>query len=132
MRSLLFAYGTLMPLDADSANREGWRADAVRGRLYDLGPYPALIDLDDPGAGWVEGYVRPVDREELEGRLDPWEEVERGLYRRVTVTTRSNRRAWVYVYNQPLPPDARGPLSRWDGPRRARLSSPRASRQGDR
>jgi hypothetical protein len=43
--SLLFAYGTLMPADPVAAARQGWRRDAVRGRLYDLGPYLALIDL---------------------------------------------------------------------------------------
>src|ERR1700677_3715399 len=78
MTSLLFAYGTLMPADSAAAERDGWRPDAVRGRLFDLGPYPALVDLDDPGAGWVEGFVRPVDLEELETRLDPWEEVDKG------------------------------------------------------
>ena len=50
MTSLLFAYGTLMPLDLRSAEKEGWSADAVRGRLYDLGLHPALVDLDEPAA----------------------------------------------------------------------------------
>lgn len=114
---LLFAYGTLGPADPEAAARGGWAADAVRGRLFDLGPYPALIDVDDLETGWVEGHVRPVDRRELEGRLDPYEGVEEGLYRRVLVTTRKGRRAWVYVYARPLPASARGPLTRWDGPR---------------
>jgi gamma-glutamylcyclotransferase (GGCT)/AIG2-like uncharacterized protein YtfP len=131
MSSLLFAYGTLMPADPQAAAREGWEPDAVRGRLYDLGPYPALVDLDDPEAGWVDGFVRPVDEGELAQRLDPWEDVAGGLYRRVRATTRSRRQVWVYVYNRPLPPRARGPLCRWDGPRRARLPSPLASSQGD-
>jgi gamma-glutamylcyclotransferase (GGCT)/AIG2-like uncharacterized protein YtfP len=119
MSSLLFAYGTLMPADSVAADRDGWRPDAVRGRLFDLGPYPALVDLDDPEAGWVEGFIRPVDIEELETRLDPWEGVDQGLYRRAETTTRSSCRVWVYVYNRPLPPMARGPLARWDGRRRA-------------
>jgi gamma-glutamylcyclotransferase (GGCT)/AIG2-like uncharacterized protein YtfP len=118
----LFAYGTLMPADRDAADREGWRPDAVRGRLFDLGPYPALVDLDDPTAGWVEGFVRPVDLDELETRLDPWEEVERGVYRRMEATTRASCRVWVYVYNRPLPPWARGPVDRWEGRRRAPAS----------
>ena len=75
----------------------------MRGRLFDLGPYPALVDADDPAAGWVEGHVRPVGRRELEGRLDRYEGVDQGLYRRVLVTTRSGRRAWVYVFARPLP-----------------------------
>lgn len=119
MSPMLFAYRTLMPRDVASAERDGWRPDAVRGRLYDLGPYPALVDLDDPGAGWVEGFVRPVELRELETRLDPWEEVDRGLYRRTRTLTQSRCPVWVYVYNRPLPPDARGPLDRWDGRRRA-------------
>jgi gamma-glutamylcyclotransferase (GGCT)/AIG2-like uncharacterized protein YtfP len=130
MSSLLFAYGTLMPADADSA-REGWVPDAVRGRLYDLGPYPVLVDLDDPAAGWVEGFVRATDLDELVYRLDPWEDVAGGLYRRVEATTRSNARVWVYVYDRPLPPQARGPLPRWDGRRRARLAAPSDTSQGD-
>jgi len=110
--SLLFACGTLMPPDEESAARDGWSRDAVRGRLYDLGAYPALIDLDDPSAGWVEGYVRAVEPAELE-RYDVWEDVEAGLYRRALTTTRCNKRVWIYVYARPLPVHARGPRSHW-------------------
>jgi gamma-glutamylcyclotransferase (GGCT)/AIG2-like uncharacterized protein YtfP len=113
MTPLLFAYGTLMPTDAETAVREGWSEDAVRGRLFDLGPYPALVDLDDPSAGWVDGFVREIDLAELEGPLDEYEQVESGLYRRALATTRKERRVWVYEYARPLPPQARGPLSRW-------------------
>jgi gamma-glutamylcyclotransferase (GGCT)/AIG2-like uncharacterized protein YtfP len=115
MKSLLFAYGTLMPADPVAAQRQGWRPDAVRGRLYDLGPYPALIDLDDPTAGWVEGFSGPVESADL-ARYDLWEDVDKGLYRRVETTTRTNLRVWVYVYGRPLPTDARGPLERWRAP----------------
>jgi gamma-glutamylcyclotransferase (GGCT)/AIG2-like uncharacterized protein YtfP len=113
----LFAYGTLGPRGGAAAEAAGgWHADAVRGRLYDLGPYPALIDPDDPAAGWVEGHVRPVDRDELERHLDPYEGVDKGLYRRVVATTRDGRRAWVYAYARPLPASARGPFRSWGGP----------------
>jgi indolepyruvate decarboxylase len=131
MTSLLFAYGTLMPLDVRSAERDGWSADAVRGRLYDLGPYPALVDLDDPAAGWVEGFVRAVDRAELQGPLDTFEQVDEGLYRRVETITRNDRRVWVYLYARPVPAGATGPLNRWSGRRRAQLSPSPASAQGD-
>jgi gamma-glutamylcyclotransferase (GGCT)/AIG2-like uncharacterized protein YtfP len=131
MTSLLFAYGTLMPLDFQSAAQDGWSADAVRGRLYDLGAYPALVDLDDRTAEWVEGFVRAVDRAELEGPLDAFEQVDEGLYRRVETLTRNEQRVWVYVYARPVPADAIGPLNRWGGRRRARLSPPAASAQGD-
>ena len=58
MLSMLFTYGTLVPRDPESAAGEGWQPDAVRGRLYDLGLFPALVELDDAEAGWVEGYTR--------------------------------------------------------------------------
>jgi gamma-glutamylcyclotransferase (GGCT)/AIG2-like uncharacterized protein YtfP len=109
----MFAYGTLMPADRQAEARGGWSPDAVRGRLYDLGPYPALVDLDEPATGWVEGYVRSVAHDDLVGTLDAWEDVDGGLYVRALTTTRNQQRAWVYVYNRPLPPHARGPLARW-------------------
>ena len=114
---LLFAYGTISPRNPAEAARGDWTADAVRGRLFDLGPYPALVDCECPDAGWVEGYVRAVDRAELTERLDPYEGVDEGLYRRSISTTRAGRLVWLYVYARPIPTHARGPLSRWDGPR---------------
>ena len=115
--TLLFAYGTLAPANPEAMRRHGWEADMVRGRLFDLGPYPGLVGIDEPEAGWVEGYVRAVDQAELAGRLDEYEGVAEGLYRRVATTTRGGRHVWVYVYARPLPPRARGPITRWDGPR---------------
>jgi gamma-glutamylcyclotransferase (GGCT)/AIG2-like uncharacterized protein YtfP len=112
VNSLLFAYGTLMPTDPDGGASQGWRPDAVRGRLYDLGPYPALIDWDDPTADWVLGYVKTVEPAELEAH-DRYEDVESGPYRRALTTTRNNERVWVYVYERPLPANARGPFDRW-------------------
>lgn len=113
--ALLFAYGTLMPRDAATALERGWSVDAVRGRLYDLGPYPALVDLDDQSAGWVEGYVRSVQAAELE-TFDRWEAVDEGMYRRVLTRTRDGRHVWVYVYGLTLPPESRGPFVRWCAP----------------
>jgi|SRR5579864_6252234 len=113
---LLFAYGTLGPA-AGGTSAQGWVADAVRGRLFDVGPHPVLIDWDDPHAGWVEGHARPVDECELLERLDPYEGVDKGLFRRVEVITREGRLVWLYVYPHPLPRGARGPLASWSGPR---------------
>jgi gamma-glutamylcyclotransferase (GGCT)/AIG2-like uncharacterized protein YtfP len=112
---LLFAYGTLVPVEPDRRSAEGWEPDAVRGRLYDLGPYPALVDLDDPGASWVEGCVRPITDHELINRLDPYEGVVEGLYRRDVTITRAGRPAWIYTYAPPLPAAARGPIEYWRG-----------------
>ncbi len=117
MNMLLFAYGTLAPEGPHAAARDGWVADAVRGRLFDLGPYPALVGCEDPDAGWVEGYVRTVTPGELVERLDPYEGVDEGLYRRVPAITRAGRRVWVYIYERPIPREARGPLTRWERPR---------------
>jgi len=124
----LFAYGTLSPDGPKSAARGGWSADAIRGRLYDLGPYPTVDGPGGPGLGWVEGYVRPVSEGELAGRLDLYEGVAEGLYRRQVVTTRVGRAAWVYSYARPLPADARGPLDRWSG-RRGVEPGPSPSRE---
>jgi gamma-glutamylcyclotransferase (GGCT)/AIG2-like uncharacterized protein YtfP len=113
----LFAYGTLGPINSEAVDREGWAIDAVLGRLFDLGPYPALVDLDAPGTDWVEGHMRTVTERELLERLDPYEGVDQGLFERRLAILRSGRRAWVYVYLPALPQYARGPLARWSGPR---------------
>jgi gamma-glutamylcyclotransferase (GGCT)/AIG2-like uncharacterized protein YtfP len=127
---LLFVYGTLAPESHEVAVREGWVADAVRGRLYDLGPYPALVDQDDPDAGWVEGYVRTVSMDQLTGSLDSYEGVGEGLYRRVEVATRAGRHVWVYVYAQPILQSAIGPVSRWNSTKRVRLLPPPVNSKG--
>jgi gamma-glutamylcyclotransferase (GGCT)/AIG2-like uncharacterized protein YtfP len=130
MTAMLFAYGTLIPHDEERRRLKGWVPDAVRGRLYDLGRHPALVDLDDLSAGWVLGYVRPVDMAELQGPLDTYEEVEKGLFRRAQTTTRAGLVAWVYVFSGPLPLDARGPIERWLRPS-GDGASPRALGVGD-
>jgi gamma-glutamylcyclotransferase (GGCT)/AIG2-like uncharacterized protein YtfP len=113
----LFAYGTLGPVGPEACARGGWMADAVRGDLYDLGPYPALRNWDDPGARWVEGHVRPVAPTELREVLDPYEGVDEGLFLRVALRARSGRDVWAYVFPHPVPAGAIGPLPRSEGPR---------------
>jgi gamma-glutamylcyclotransferase (GGCT)/AIG2-like uncharacterized protein YtfP len=111
----LFAYGTLVPRDPTERTLLGWVADAVQGRLYDLGPYPGLVNIDDPTAPWIEGFVSPITEHELIHRLDPYEAVDDGLYQRVMTTSRNNVRVWVYIYARPLPSNAR-PIEVWSGP----------------
>ena len=113
----LFVYGTLLPLAQEAANSKIWVADAVRGRLFDLGPFPGLVDLDDPAASWVEGFRRRVNEELLNGSLDQYEGVSEGLFRRVRTFTRGGERVWIYIYNRPLGQGERGPLESWDGER---------------
>ncbi len=127
---LLFVYGTLAPESPDVARREGWVIDAVRGRLYDPGPYPGLVEHEDMDAGWVEGYVRTVTWDHLTGSLDPYEGVSEGLYRRVSTRTREGRQVWMYVYDRPLPTTALGPLDRWKSTQRIRLLPPPAAHEG--
>jgi gamma-glutamylcyclotransferase (GGCT)/AIG2-like uncharacterized protein YtfP len=116
-REALFVYGTLAPRDAEEAARVGAVADAVLGRLFDLGPHPALIDLDDPTASWVDGFVREVSLDDLEGPIDAYEGVDEGPYRRASTVARSGRRVWAYVHGPALPEGARGPITRWEGAR---------------
>jgi gamma-glutamylcyclotransferase (GGCT)/AIG2-like uncharacterized protein YtfP len=80
----------------------------IRGALYDLGEYPALV-LE--GAGWVAGELYRV--RDMVKRLPALDEAEGyhpadeagSLYvrRRVAVLIGdgSTREAWVYVYNGP-------------------------------
>jgi gamma-glutamylcyclotransferase (GGCT)/AIG2-like uncharacterized protein YtfP len=127
---LLFAYGTLAPESPEAALEEGWVADAVRGRLFDLGPYPALVDLDDATAGWIEGYVRPVTWQQITERLDPYEGVREGPYQRAETVTRAGWRVWIYFHTRPLPPSAIGPIPRWKSNKRVRLLAPPTQEQG--
>ncbi|MFO0954609.1 MAG: gamma-glutamylcyclotransferase family protein [Isosphaeraceae bacterium] len=113
----LFVYGTLAPANLESAERLGFVPDQVRGWLYDLGSYPALVPAEEPSGLWVCGYVRAVPETLLSDRLDEYEGVAEGLYRREVWTTRAGRRVWVYVYARPIPANAVGPIDRWDGPR---------------
>lgn len=110
---LLFVYGTLRPRTSEERSRYPWRLDAVRGRLFDLGPYPALVELDHPGAGWVEGEVRPTTIRELEDVLDPYENVAEGQYARRRTRTQAGLDVWLYIYARQLPAGAIGPLPRW-------------------
>jgi gamma-glutamylcyclotransferase (GGCT)/AIG2-like uncharacterized protein YtfP len=85
--------------------------DRVRGLLYDLGPYPAAMQI-----GRVEqefgGWVLEISQEELE-RLDEYEGIAGGLYRRIRTVTMAGRVVWVYEYSGELPEQGRGPLDRW-------------------
>jgi gamma-glutamylcyclotransferase (GGCT)/AIG2-like uncharacterized protein YtfP len=121
--SYLFVYGTLAPVSPEDAERDGAFADAVRGRLYDFGAHPALVDLDDPSAGWVEAWIRPVAIQVIRDELDPYEGVAEGLFHRLSAKTRAGRVAWVYVWARELPQCARGPIAQWAGPRNSQTIS---------
>lgn len=111
----LFVYGTLrktFSLRAPSAHHR-FLADAVfcgnasiKGYLYSLGQYPALV-VDDNAESGVKGEVYQITEETL-AILDDYEEIDpnnpRSEYQRrfvnlVTVQGQTLS-AWVYLLNQ--------------------------------
>jgi gamma-glutamylcyclotransferase (GGCT)/AIG2-like uncharacterized protein YtfP len=91
----IFVYGTLRTGAAMTSLLRGCRriGDAtVTGALYDLRSYPALV-LE--GEGRVRGEVWLCPGETL-ARLDTYEQVEEGLFRRVEVEI-EGAPCWTYV-----------------------------------
>jgi gamma-glutamylaminecyclotransferase len=85
MSTLLFVYGTLKRGFSNHGHIAGQKfiglARTTPGyRLYDLGGYPGLVAKSDDHDG-VVGEVWSVDEEALQ-RLDRFEGVHEGLYRR--------------------------------------------------
>jgi gamma-glutamylcyclotransferase (GGCT)/AIG2-like uncharacterized protein YtfP len=108
--SLLFVYGTLRPFVAIPMAR--WLAAEAhyvgraraRGRLYDLGPYPAMHAARGHWQ-WVVGDVYRVASPRVLRVLDLYEAGARAVrprFKRVRCTvalTRGGQRpAWVYLY----------------------------------
>lgn len=117
MNQHLFVYGTLMPHAGHPMGARLARESrllggaAMRGRLFDLGRYPALVE-DGSGEGLVHGEVyalnspsaslRWIDRYEgiIPGR-ESGSDYER-VQRRASLETGGTILAWVYVYRAPL------------------------------
>ncbi|WP_018130336.1 gamma-glutamylcyclotransferase family protein [Effusibacillus pohliae] len=105
----VFVYGTLLTGEVNhrvaAPYLHGVQPGCVRGRLYDVGVFPALV-LDTKGyeirGEWfdvTEEGLRTMDQ--LEGYHGPGQE---NLYERVWVSDVGNGRSgWVYVW-----PDSRG------------------------
>ena len=96
----LFAYGTLRTDAAGLLNgcqRVG--TGTVRGTLYDLGSYPALLLAgDDPVPGVIWRCPYPLLRE-----LDRYEGTEEGLFRRIGARV-GDFPCWIYVAGPKLGP----------------------------
>jgi len=117
----LFLYGTLMRGGAAHASfslheRLAHVADAsVRGRLYDLGGYPGLVDGDGRVKGEVHRILDPAVLAELDRyeACDPLHEETSEYVRRAIALPALGIEAWVYLYRGPL--DRAVPLatSRW-------------------
>jgi gamma-glutamylcyclotransferase (GGCT)/AIG2-like uncharacterized protein YtfP len=118
--SLLFVYGTLLPGLALHGAMQGARClgkASVPGRLFDLGPYPALV----AGPGRVVGLLYAVSEAQL-ARLDALEEYDpthltESLYLRQRLPaalahTRSVCESFVYVYNRAV--DMATPIAHGD------------------
>ncbi len=113
--SLLFVYGTLRPCTGSPmaqwlARHARYAGRArVRGRLYDLGAYPALVGPRRRGE-WVVGDLYTVHmRRAVFLRLDRYEGAcgQRRRFERVTRRVEAFRRgrtrvAWVYLYRSSL------------------------------
>ncbi len=102
----LFVYGTLRPGDVrwpllePFVADDGWR-DSVAGRLYDTGlGYPAaVLDHDAGSGGTIFGQTYALVEPSLDhclAVLDAEEASVRGGYHRVTTTTATGTRVFVY------------------------------------
>jgi gamma-glutamylcyclotransferase (GGCT)/AIG2-like uncharacterized protein YtfP len=106
----IFVYGTLKqgevraPLWPHPPQRI--EAATTRGRLYDLGPYPAMVEGDDLIAGEL-WHIAPEHLEETLTTLDRIECCNQGgvdLYVRKTIACRTldggeERQAHTYLYS---------------------------------
>src|SRR5437868_1610308 len=116
MGDYLFIYGTLLPGFEPRAMSQLCRRlnsigpATIRGQLFDLGPYPAVV-IDAARAGSVRGEVVEVDGDATWQELDRYEGCPRegqgdGLFRRLrtvaTCDTGESVNCWVYVYNRDL------------------------------
>ena len=104
----VFVYGTLRGGDVRSHHLDGAEylgTHAVEGyRLFDLGPYPAVV----PGEGRVVGEVYELATATHLQLLDEVEGLHQAppLYRREEIEVAGGT-AWIYVYARPLAPGAR-------------------------
>lgn len=115
----LFVYGTLKSATAPPAGRallrdaERVAEGAVRGTLFDVGSYPALLLS---GEDEIRGEVWRCAAELLPV-LDRYESTEKGLFRRVAVDV-GGIACWVYVAGPRLGPrltqEARVEHGIWD------------------
>lgn len=107
--ALLFAYGTLRDpgrLRSLVGDACVWRyagEASVQGRLYDAGAYPVLVPSPEAGDRVPGVLIELVPGEKALARLDAYEGVGTGLYRRRLLpvqTPTGTVEAWVYVYQR--------------------------------
>jgi gamma-glutamylcyclotransferase (GGCT)/AIG2-like uncharacterized protein YtfP len=106
----LFVYGTLLDnarVDELIGGHSVWRRIAsatISGRLYDVGPYPALRRARDSRDRVLGVVIELEDGRTAIPRLDAYEDMGFGLYvRRRCLARLSGGRsvaAWVYEYSR--------------------------------
>ena len=115
MKEYLFVYGTLLPGKAPDHLREivsrlkSVGRGSMRGRLYDLGRFPGVVD-EAGSESRVVGHVFELpDDEGILARLDEYEgysvrDEQGSLFVRVRATVLlaagSEMSCWVYLYNR--------------------------------
>jgi len=113
----LFAYGTIRKSHAPSEIADAVRClrllgkGTVRGKLYDLGDYPAAI-FEPQASTLIEGNVYEVPNVTLLNKLDAYEEFDpRNPADSLFIRKRRKVRlikngeetlCWVYEYNGPI------------------------------
>jgi gamma-glutamylcyclotransferase (GGCT)/AIG2-like uncharacterized protein YtfP len=132
--SLLFVYGTLMSTSGSvmgQAPRERLQRESVsrgaasiRGRLYDLGRYPGLVE-DAAGEHVVHGEAYELASAEQSLRwLDSYEGIVSGPHahneyeraeRTIMLAAGGEATAWVYLYRRPVLETRRIADGRWPG-----------------
>lgn len=114
MKQYLFVYGTLNekfapPEIAATVKKLKFVGEGfARGKLYDLGDYPAAI-LDNSGKIFGRVYELPIDEKILQ-KLDKYEGFHlqnpaKSLYLRKETDVclkNKNLTSWIYEYNQDL------------------------------
>jgi gamma-glutamylcyclotransferase (GGCT)/AIG2-like uncharacterized protein YtfP len=109
----VFVYGTLKQGGANHSVLQGARLEGpalLEGwRLYDLGPYPCVVE----GPGTVSAEAYQISQSILP-RLDALEGYP-SLYNRRLVRDQTGREGWLY-FMETLPPGAQRVASgRWEG-----------------
>ena len=99
----LFVYGTLRTGKGKPAH--------IRGILWDLGPFPAVTNIDEV-ENRIPGEIIDVTDEELKN-FDIYEGVP-NLYQRMQTETTMDDEVWVYVWNKSIHPDIHHPIDEWD------------------
>jgi gamma-glutamylcyclotransferase (GGCT)/AIG2-like uncharacterized protein YtfP len=114
VRQHLFVYGSLRR-GARNSRAELLEQDAsllgaasIPGRLVDLGDYPGLV-RPTRSEDRVQGEVYRIERPGLLQRIDEYEGCDGATgFRRVPATavleSGEKLRAWVYLYEGPIPP----------------------------